>query len=61
MAGRPVYLLIFFMPVPKLEVMTLSGYSIANNDQEIMEIKLWQSKVPVEQKFVEVPHIFYRN
>jgi len=41
MAGRPDYLLIFLMPTPKLELVTLSGYSIANNDQENMEIKLW--------------------
>jgi len=49
MAGQPVYLLIFLIPSPKLEIVTLSGYSRANNDQENMEIKLWQSRVPVEQ------------
>jgi hypothetical protein len=49
MVGRPVYLLIFLMSSPKLELVTLPGYSIANNDQENMEIKLWQSNVPVEQ------------
>jgi hypothetical protein len=49
------------MPSPKLELVTVSGDSIANNDQENMEIKLWQSKVSVEQQSVEVPYIFYRN
>ena len=61
MAGRPVYLLTFLMPSPKLELVTLSGYSTANNDKENMEIKFWQSNVPVEQCIVEELYIFYRN
>jgi hypothetical protein len=49
MAGRPMYLLIFWIPSPRLELLTLAGYSIAHNDQEDMEIELWQYKVPVKQ------------
>lgn len=49
MAGRPVYLLTFSIPSPRLELVTLACYSIAHNDQEDMEIELWQSKVPVKQ------------
>jgi hypothetical protein len=27
MAGRPVYLLVFWMPCPRLELRTLAGYN----------------------------------
>jgi len=65
MAGRPVYLLFFLMHSPRLELVTLSGYSITNNDKENMEIQLWQSKVPacgaVDCTSAIYIYIFYSN
>jgi hypothetical protein len=37
------------MPSPRLELVTLVGYSLAYNDRENIKIELWQSKLPVKR------------